>query len=124
MKLLDGHKEPILLRVFDLDIFSLSSGQSIADDSLEYPHTMKEMHHRIACLYLDEQIQLRSLLASEDSTQKWSNQLISNDTLTVEDKRRATKFPRMNPCFYLIIRTKLLHHRCLFGENENIFLFL
>lgn len=85
---------------------------------------MKEVHHWIACLYLYEQIKLRSLLASKDSTQKWSNQLISNHTLTVQDKRRTAKFPRMNPCFYLIIRTKLLHHGCLFGENENIFLFM
>ena len=85
---------------------------------------MKEMHHWIARLYLHEQVELRSLLASKDSTQEWSDELIRNHTLTIKYKRRTTKFPRMNPCFYLIIRTKLLHHGCLFGENENIFLFM
>jgi hypothetical protein len=85
---------------------------------------MKEMHHGIPRFYLHEQIQLWSLLPSKDATQEWSDELISNHALAVQDKRRTTKFPRMNPCFYLIIRTKLLHHGCLFGENKDSSFFL
>ncbi len=96
------------------------------------------MNDRIASFYLDEQVELRSLLLpSKHSTEQWSYQLISNHTNTSSilhysfsilhysffilhwhDEGRATKFPRMNLCLYIIICTKLLHNRRLLCKNN------
>lgn len=82
------------------------------------------MHDRIARLYLNQQIELWSFLfPSEHTTQKRSNEFISNHTLSIKNKRRTTQFPCMNLCFDMIICTKFLHYRCLFRENQYLFLF-
>lgn len=82
------------------------------------------MDDRITSFYLHEQIQLGSLLfPSEHATQKGSDEFIRNHTLSIQDKRRTSQFPRVNLCFDVIIRTKLLHHGRLFRENQYLFLF-
>ena len=79
MQLIHWHKQSIPFSVFYLDIFSLRPRKRISDYPTKYTHAMKEMHHRIAHFYLYEEIELRSLFPTKDSTKQRTQEFIGDD---------------------------------------------
>ena len=79
MQLINRYKQSVPFSVFYFDIFSLRPRKRISDYPAKYAHTMKEMDHRIPHFYLYEEIELRSLLPTKDSTKQRTQEFIGDD---------------------------------------------